>query len=520
VRLLATRPTTLRARSLLLYAAVALGAALYFFPFVRVLHWCPDEGAYLYGAELVLHGALPGRDFFEQYGPGCFFWLAGVMKIFGGGILPMRGLLLLVGVGSALLLFHISRQIGAKGVLALTFFVPLSISFLMVMNSQHYDGNFFALLAFAVFLAALKRADRPKDCLMALSGMLAGLTSWMIQHKGLLLLFAMLASVPVAQKSKRLRSAVWLLLGFTLVIFAELAPYVAQHAVSNLIYSDFQIPASTYQQVNAVYYGFPFWASWLPRWFDTFHRGFAAPVAMLLTGAVALPFMLVVLAPLLPFLAYLFGWRPFCRELLPFWVAGYALWLSELHRLDIGHLRNGCILLVAIFLSLVETAPSRHAKRAAVAFASCFLLIGGIYVVGALGAKVRIQTRRGTLWADKPDRVMQFLMGHTQPGDYVFVYPYRPVYYYLAELRNPTRVAAYVYSPEIAGIFRQEMQSLDAKKVRYVLFDTNLSGKNMRQVFPAYQPPKPQDEIFEPYLASHYHQIALLDGFRVLERNP
>jgi hypothetical protein len=482
------------------------------------LHWCPDEGAYLYGAELVLRGALPGRDFFEQYGPGCFFWLAGVMKVFGAGILPMRGLLLLIGVGSALLLFRISRQMGGTGVLAVLSFVPLSISFLMVMNSQHYDGNFFTLFAFAVFVAGTKRPVIPARLLFA-AGALAGLASWMIQQKGVLLLMAMLAALPIAQETKRLRSAAWLVFGFSLAIAAELAPYVKQHAIGDLIYSDFQIPASTYEKVNAVYYGFPLWSSWLPRWFETFHRSFVSPVALMLAGAVALPLFLVVLAPLLPVLAHLLGWRPLRRDVLPYWIAGYALWLSELHRFDIGHLRNGCVLLVAVFLTLLETAPYRYAKRVGVIIASCSLLIGGIYVFGALGAKIPIETRRGTLWADKPDHVMQFLMAHTHPGEYVFVYPYRPVYYYLADLRNPTRVAAYMYSPEIAGIFRQEVENIDRKKVRYVLFDSNFSGERLKDVFPNYHPPKPQDQIFEPYFDSHYHEVALKDGFRILERN-
>src|SRR6185312_9484979 len=43
----------------------------------------PDEGIVLQGAERILRGEVPYRDFFSFYTPGSFYLVAGLFKIFG-----------------------------------------------------------------------------------------------------------------------------------------------------------------------------------------------------------------------------------------------------------------------------------------------------------------------------------------------------------------------------------------------------------------------------------------------------
>jgi hypothetical protein len=49
-----------------------------------------DEGLILFGAERVLHGDIPHRDFFANYGPAQFYLLAGLYKLFGASVLIER----------------------------------------------------------------------------------------------------------------------------------------------------------------------------------------------------------------------------------------------------------------------------------------------------------------------------------------------------------------------------------------------------------------------------------------------
>jgi len=49
-----------------------------------------DEGVVVYGAERVLRGDTPYRDFWTIYSPGQFYTLAAVLKLFGSFVLVER----------------------------------------------------------------------------------------------------------------------------------------------------------------------------------------------------------------------------------------------------------------------------------------------------------------------------------------------------------------------------------------------------------------------------------------------
>jgi len=51
-----------------------------------------DEGLVLVGADRVLRGEMPYRDFWTLYGPGSYYLLAGLFKLFGEFALVERGL--------------------------------------------------------------------------------------------------------------------------------------------------------------------------------------------------------------------------------------------------------------------------------------------------------------------------------------------------------------------------------------------------------------------------------------------
>ncbi len=506
------------------YLLAAIVSGLYFYPFVRVLTWSPDEGIFLYGAQLVTQGAIPSRDFIELYGPGSFYWLGLFFKLFGVSVVTARALLCLTGIATVLLGFHLSRWMGASGIFAATFILATSIP-LMVMNSPHYDTNLFFLLSFALFLSARRRlaVDNSKTfashLLLFLAGMVAGWTSCMIQQKGLYLVAALVLSVLILHPTNRVRTAAMLLGGYSVAILTELSLYAAAGALPNLIYANIILPLSTYSNLNAVEYGFPLWSIWFPRWFSVTRADFLLPIAVGCTAALSVPFLLILTLPvLLPLFGFLSRSSLFRRECLPYWFAAYAMWLSELHRVDIGHLRNGCLLLVVMFFAICETHRKQFPKHLAVVIAACVILNATINLLGATSAHVVIHTRRGTLLAQQRDSALEFLLTHTRPGDNVLVYPYHPAYYFLADVHNPTLLSGFLYVKGANRLFRGAVHDIDVKKVRYVLWDTVFAGENLRSLFPAYHPP-PQDKlIIEPYLESHYRQIGFENGFRILQR--
>src|SRR3972149_5304732 len=69
---------------------VLLFSFLYFlFDITRVVD-VYDEGIAVYGAQRLLEGDLPYRDFWTIYAPGQFYALAGLFKVFGSFVLAER----------------------------------------------------------------------------------------------------------------------------------------------------------------------------------------------------------------------------------------------------------------------------------------------------------------------------------------------------------------------------------------------------------------------------------------------
>jgi hypothetical protein len=145
-------------RKLSPYFLVTLFAAIYLWPFTRILEEAVDEGTFQYGAQLVARGAVPFRDFTEPAGPGSFYWLAFCFRLFGIGFGTSRTVPLLTAVAVTLLVFHLSRRIDASGHFAAAF-VSIMRMPSTIMNSPDYDSNVLVLSGFGVFLSGERRIN-------------------------------------------------------------------------------------------------------------------------------------------------------------------------------------------------------------------------------------------------------------------------------------------------------------------------------------------------------------------------
>ena len=503
------------------YGLIALLGGLYLLPFMRVLSGAPDEGIYLYAADRVVHGAIPGRDFVQENPPGAYYWLAWFFRAFGTNLLTARTVLFFTAVATVITIFHLARRAGSSGTYAALFVLITSVP-LMPINSPHYDSNLFALIAFAFFLRGCEFGDSGKQLYwpFAIAGVLAGWVSCILQQKGLLFLAAFSITALLLHRKRGIRLCMVMAACYASVILAEIAPYIVWGALPDLFTSVVKMPLTSYQGLNQVPYGFPIWTVWFPALYSQFRANAPVWIALPLLAEVSLPFIFMLIAPaLVAVLGYL--WRPgaFGKKLLPFWIAGYAMWLSELHRQDLSHLRNGCLLLAILFFALCERFGRRAPKRAALALTLGTLLMGTTSLNGALHAHQPIFSRRGTLVAHERYPLLDELIACTRPGDYAFVYPYSPVYYFLAEVRNPTRFSVIVDQHKGNPNMTEAVHDLEAHKPQYVIVDTTLQGDGMRTMFPAYRAPKPEDRVIDIYISSHYHLIRTQDGFELLERN-
>ena len=185
--------------------------------------------------------------------------------------------------------------------------------------------------------------------------------------------------------------------------------------------------------------GYYAWCTW-----QGFRASFATlgpTVAAIISTGLSFP-LLVVLA--LPIVLAIFGLRygraAFDRVTLPYWIAGSAFWLSEIHRKDLPHVIFGSALLVILAFHFYRQTRGKWADWILRLIAICAVALALLNPLVATVVQHIIYTPRGIIRdAIGDDPVLQFLSEHVKPGQPIFVYPYAPVYYFLSAARNPTR---------------------------------------------------------------------------------
>jgi hypothetical protein len=514
-------------RSYLIFFIISVAAYLYFF--VRVLWRIGDEGTLVYGAQLVSQGALPYRDFFEVMGPASFYWLGLFFNLFSANILVARTVLLLTATVTILLLYWMTRRIyqGPFDILPSIFYLIISFP-LWPGTNHHWDSNLFALLAVGAFFLW---QDSSRWRFLVLAGVLAGLTSCFIQQKGLCLIVAL--SLVVWWNSYRAgetKSTIASHLGKMLGGFVAVGGFVflffyLSGGLPDLIYANLIWPLTSYHNVNRVTYGFGTMLHY-EAYRQFFQAAFSAPASRVLTLLLMSPFWLIVCLPFLllglggfSFLTSANRGKIFGAAMLPYWAAGLAMFISELHRPDIMHLIYGTpLLLVLLFVTSYYYLKNKiFLKSFGVGLiAGSLIFFGSFNALKALSANQEIVTRRGILYGFKEDAALKFLIVNTNPGDYVFIYPYYPMYYFLADVKNPTRYSILLYHINTATQFDEVIQNLKQKQVKYVLWDTLVAGSKIKTWFPQYEYPSDENLHLEQYLKESYQVIGMENGFRIL----
>src|SRR5450756_455519 len=73
-----------------------------------------DEGLILYGAQRVLWGQVPYRDFWSVYSPGQFYALAALFRVFGSSVLVERIWDTIFRAGVALVCYLLAKRFAPR----------------------------------------------------------------------------------------------------------------------------------------------------------------------------------------------------------------------------------------------------------------------------------------------------------------------------------------------------------------------------------------------------------------------
>jgi hypothetical protein len=350
------------------------------------------------------------------------------------------------------------------------------------------------------------------------AGSLAGATTCILQPKGVLLYCAFLAWLWLQRRrtTAPLSAACLLTGGYLAVVALVLAYFWSQGALGSLVYVNFVFPREHYNAANGVVYAFSILKNYWAPWVTAFGGGIGA---VAISSILIMPLMFVAALPLLILLVGIrYKWKSITPVIALYWLCGWALWLSEIHRRDIEHLVFGSLLLIILCIHSLTENRKKLADIALQLLAICAVCLAGFNCCFALVAGANPTTTRvGKVAVLGQDAVLNFLNQHVSPGEEILYYPYGPTYYFLSATTNPTRYSFLLSGYNTPLQFQEVVGILDQRQVRYVIWDKEFETRAAEN-FPEMQPKNPSDLIVEPYLESHYNLVEDDHGVYIMER--
>lgn len=240
-----------RAAALLFAIAVAFQIA----SLSRHLTNIYDEGLILLGAQRILEGEVPYRDFWGMYGPGQFYAVAALFKLFGSTVLVEQLWDVAIRAGITAMAFLWARRLGA-GVCA---YVAWAV--VLVLLSGFGSHGFpvmhalmFVLVSAWLVLGAIER-ERPARRLFA-AGACAGIAALFRHDMGFYTVAAEALFLLWWAPRRIVGSLAPLALGAGLVVGAAAIFLLAQMPARDLWFNLFVVPGTIYPRVR--------WLPWPP----------------------------------------------------------------------------------------------------------------------------------------------------------------------------------------------------------------------------------------------------------------
>jgi hypothetical protein len=219
-----------------------------------------DEGLVLYGATRVMEGAVPHRDFYAIYGPGQFYVLAALFKIFGVSVLVERIYDTVVRGAIALLVLIIVNVVAPRAQALLAGAVSLAyLAFAQAYGTAVYS-SLATVLASAAFLSAALARPVSGPGLFA-AGTCSGLAMLMRYDIGGAIFGVECAILGVHSWCERtdtrhfarnvIRSLAWFGLGYAVVVLPVTAAFMILGVFPDLI-SQFAVYTPAYVKLRTL----------------------------------------------------------------------------------------------------------------------------------------------------------------------------------------------------------------------------------------------------------------------------
>jgi len=534
---------TKRRRTLGIALATFAGSLLLLIPFYHLPLSETDEGLIAVGAERILNGQIPFRDFFSELGPASFYFQAVIFKMAGINVTSLRVVAWLLGGAITALIFLIARRIvsNSLALLAASIF-PLICYPSAYRVSHHWWANLFLLLTVLVLAGSIPResSDRRRSSLLV-AGMVAGMTLLAMQSLGfwtILMATVFLSIEPWFGGAEQhegagrrgVESALWFLLA-TGAVLGMAAGYFALHgALDAWIEDNLFFLFTNYR----TYLDVP-QASAVETAIHVGRLALTQPsVHYCLYFAGYLFFFFV--APALAFGLTTWRLRPAnrpgqaeTRALLLILLEAIGAFLAECHAPDVFHLMAAApltlVLLVYHWGRMVRAGglAGRLAKVAAIGALGLMTFTAARKAVITLRIDVPVQTRRGVIYvrpasAEATRTFVEAVEQRAQPGSETFFFPYAAELYFLTATRNPTRFDVLVPEFHTNAQVGEAVAALRRARPEFVFSFDAIQRWTIRPHFPD-DPP----DVLEPHPVertlrlpgSGYHLAATVAGMEV-----
>ena len=483
-----------------------------------------DEGIVLQGAERILRGEVPYRDFFTFYTPGSFYLVAFVLKLFGDTLIAARISLAVSGAACAIITFLLARRVCSLG-------VALFAGVLATVAGSAYRflvlHNWYSTFLCGVGLYSAVRFYETRRRFWAFAmGFAAALTFLVEQSKGAGIFLGILLAWIILRSSQRIPSLgrgsiEAALAGFLLPILSTFGYFAVRHSLKIMLQS-WAWPLRHYTAANHVPYG---WQNWSQDSVDTiFHTG---PLWIRTLKVLAVsPGILVPALPLIA-LGVLVYWTLRMRaSTISMEQAGYyvivccvsdGLLVSVVAaRADVIHFMYLTPLWYVVLAWMIEQSKHSLTWNALRPYfisyvVLAFGLLGTALLLNATGARIQLHTRRGVITSAAQDPALDYLQSHTVPAQQVLVYPYLPLYNYLTATRSPSRYDYFQPGLNTPEQSRQIIASLQSQHSDGVLFEPWFSEK-IANSWPGTPLPAIAQDSVSDYIARTYRICKILNS--------
>jgi len=461
-----------------------------------------DEGILFDAARRILSGQIPYRDFFAWSGPASSFLIAASWRILGISLASARATVIFDVAAMTTCVFWLTERLAGTFCALITAlaFVGFEMLNLGLFANHRWDSAAWMTVAVTLVYSGLEGSGRKRlaaCCAAGIAATLAVLCTPPVAIAGAALGVCLLFA------QDRFRAAAAYVAGIIIASGSTALYFASRGALVSMVRSA-AWAGNNYGIANHTYYG------WISGGYFHLFAG-ATVVGASMTGILL---VFITLPATLPLIATMWLWKRPDLKVIAIFACGVALIFSAYPRWDLIHLNY----IAAPFYVLAAALIANSRFRKPVAGVATIVAVCVLEMVGQrrLSEPSRVTTV-GTVHGSPADlQAVSMLLDHVRPQETLFMFPYRPIVYFLTLTRNPTRYAFLQPGMFPASDAKHALDELTAQPPRWIVY-MDIPDSEYLRLWPGSDPSRMRMPGIEAFIRERYRKIDQTADFQLLE---